>query len=340
MICTPYQTLLQHSFERRIPFAVHWELTYRCNHDCVHCYAISRNGGAELALSEIESTLDELVDLGTLFLVLTGGELWVRSDALSILRLIHERHFAYHVFTNGTLIDAAVADVLATLYPYQVEISLFALEAEVHDRITRQRGSCQKAMQAVRMCRDRRVPVTVKVPVLRYNVDQYRAVAEFALALGARCVFDYVLVPRDDRAPVMAEHGLSEPQMVAFIRRNQAGPMVPGQPPRPSDPLCGAGMNTLCISPTGNVYPCLAIRRPLGNIRHASLKTIWRSEGFDIYRQLRYDQLKECERCSLTGFCSRCMGLADAESGDLLGHSELACMAARAAFRAAADFER
>jgi len=45
---------------RYIPFAVLFELTYRCNLSCKHCYVIDQ-GRNELSCKEIKTILDHLV---------------------------------------------------------------------------------------------------------------------------------------------------------------------------------------------------------------------------------------------------------------------------------------
>jgi MoaA/NifB/PqqE/SkfB family radical SAM enzyme len=81
-----YQKILQKTFERKIPFNAQIELTYRCNLSCVHCYATNRNLADELSTAEVENVLQQLADLGCLFLSLTGGEIFCRNDAIQIMQ--------------------------------------------------------------------------------------------------------------------------------------------------------------------------------------------------------------------------------------------------------------
>jgi len=326
----PYQRVLQKTFDHRIPFTAHWELTYRCNLSCLHCYATNRTGGKELTTNEVRNGLDQLARMGCLFLALTGGEVFCRSDLLEILTYAKQRSFALYLFTNGTMLTPDAADAIAAIEPVSVDISLYAVTPEIHDRITTVRGSHEKTVKALRLCRNKGLNVTIKSPLLRYNIDEFERLRSFANDIGARFVFDFLLVPADDGSRPMQEHGLSEQELRRFIAANVQHPEVAPEAPHESAYLCGAGSNAICITPTGDVLPCLAIREPVGNLRQQRLAEIWKSPLLDKLRNSRYRSLVDCRGCEDASYCSRCAGVAHAECGNILGRQDSACVVARA----------
>ena len=62
---------------QNIPLNVHWDLTWRCDHKCVHCYLTDRKRD-DLSLEEAITVLDQLVDAGTLSLLISGGDPFLR----------------------------------------------------------------------------------------------------------------------------------------------------------------------------------------------------------------------------------------------------------------------
>ena len=64
------------------------ELTYRCNLHCRHCYTDPYNNtqffSRELALNEIHRLLDEMRDLGIIWLNLSGGDIFMHPDFFEI----------------------------------------------------------------------------------------------------------------------------------------------------------------------------------------------------------------------------------------------------------------
>ena len=69
----------------RYPFSGSFELTDRCNLNCVHCY-INKPASSvsarekELTTSQAIEVLDQAADAGVLFLNMTGGEVMLRPD--------------------------------------------------------------------------------------------------------------------------------------------------------------------------------------------------------------------------------------------------------------------
>src|SRR4030042_1207561 len=90
---------------KRIPLDVSLELTYRCNNRCVHCYCNlpSNNTKAleeELTTEEIKKILNELSSMGSLWLLITGGEPILRNDFAEIYLYAKKKGFLITLFTN------------------------------------------------------------------------------------------------------------------------------------------------------------------------------------------------------------------------------------------------
>jgi MoaA/NifB/PqqE/SkfB family radical SAM enzyme len=85
-----FSTLLHDRFQgRRVPVEVSIEVTHRCPLECQHCYNNLPMNDAnarkqELSFEEHVRLLDELADLGCLWLLYTGGEIFARQDFLDI----------------------------------------------------------------------------------------------------------------------------------------------------------------------------------------------------------------------------------------------------------------
>ena len=55
------------------------------------------------------------------------------------------------IFTNATLIDEKMAKDIAYLQPLSVETTIFSPSADVHDRITKLKGSLNKTLNGVKL---------------------------------------------------------------------------------------------------------------------------------------------------------------------------------------------
>ena len=91
-------------------FSFDLELTARCNLNCRHCYInlppndkLAKSN--ELSLKEIEKIADQALELGAVWVLLTGGEPLLRSDFEQIFLMLKHKGFLVSVFTNETLIN-------------------------------------------------------------------------------------------------------------------------------------------------------------------------------------------------------------------------------------------
>jgi heme d1 biosynthesis radical SAM protein NirJ len=147
-----------------------WNLIRRCNLTCVHCYSISGDVDfpGELTTENVFSTLDDLKAFGVAVLILSGGEPLLRRDIFAIARRAKEMGFFLCLSTNGTLIDAAMADKIAEIDFDYVGVSLDGL-AETHDLVRRKQGAFDRSIDALRLLRDRGVKVGVRFTMTQDN---------------------------------------------------------------------------------------------------------------------------------------------------------------------------
>ena len=73
----------------RYPLSATLELTNRCNFNCVHCYINQPANDQvakqrELTTDQVKKIIDDMAEVGVLFLTLTGGEPLLRPDFAEI----------------------------------------------------------------------------------------------------------------------------------------------------------------------------------------------------------------------------------------------------------------
>ena len=327
----PYSRVVKKTMEKHIPFIVHWELTYRCNLKCAHCYCLHDSESDELSLREIMSVLDRLAEMQTLFLTLSGGEVLVRDDFFEIARYARKKNFAIRLLTNGTRITDTVADELEKIHPLSVEMSLYAADAALHDAITGKEGSFEKTVRAFHLLHKRGLKTKVKSLLMKQNAHQLQALRELSRELGADMVYDFTVVPKDDGTKGTLNFRLDEKDMTEiFSDDDKASHFEPAQAVDDNTFMCSSGMNNFLISPYGEVYPCVGLKIGAGNVRKQSLEDINNSETLKKVRNTKFSELWACRDCGLSGYCTRCPGLAAAEDGDYLGPSQAYCRMARA----------
>jgi radical SAM protein with 4Fe4S-binding SPASM domain len=318
----PLRQLLDAAEARHQLLTAHWELTHRCNERCTHCYLdvlpANRADPGELTTDEGLRLLAELQELGALNLTLSGGEPLLRRDFFLLAERARTLGFVLRIFTNGLLITPALADRLAALHPYAVEVSIYGADPATHDAITRRPGSFARTTAALGLLAERKVRTVLKVPLMHENIRQFWQVKQLAADLGARFRFDLTLIPKLSGDPAPLRHRLTYADLLWFYRQMLTPARSGARALAPGCRTCNIGVSALVIDPHGAVYPCLETRRSAGNIRAAPLRAIWEQAAvWGEVRSLTIDALPVCSACTLRSLCARCHGLAGLEHGDM-----------------------
>ena len=325
-----------------LPLHVLVELTHACNLSCEHCYLDQAPSTDELTTSEWRRVFRELADEGCLFLILSGGEPLARPDWLALATHARGLGFALRIFTNGTLVTATVADQIASLRPLEIEVSLLGAIAATHDAITRRPGAFARTVAGVRALRRRGVPVLLKAMVMTRNAAELGAIRTLAAALDCSVCFDIEITPKNDGDPGptrLAATGtpaveaaraelLAGPGGLHAAREEDRAALLACAP-------CRAGRSTCHVGANGDVLPCMQWTRPVGNLRRARFRDLWRgSSDLGRLRSTRLADLPGCAGCQLLDVCSPCLALSLLENGNLEGPSTTRCRATAVRARA------
>ncbi|TCZ55999.1 heme d1 biosynthesis radical SAM protein NirJ [Roseicella aquatilis] len=160
-----------------------WNLIRRCNLNCRHCYSISADVDfpGELTTAQVFAVMDDLRAFGVPALILSGGEPLLRPDIFEISARAKALGFYVGLSTNGTAIDAPMADRIAGIGYDYVGISLDGLEP-THDRFRRQPGAFAASLAGVRHCRERGLKVGLRFTITRDNAAELPALLDLAEA--------------------------------------------------------------------------------------------------------------------------------------------------------------
>jgi radical SAM protein with 4Fe4S-binding SPASM domain len=189
------------------PYVVSWNLTYRCNLACEHCYLDA--GGtpqvgtenfadrSELGTEECFRVIDEIAAFAPeCVTILTGGEPLLRRDILEIVRRAAERGLWVVVGTNGVRITENLAKRLAEAGARGLSLSLDALDPDRHDRFRKVRGAWRNTVDGAEILNRTGLPFIVQTTAGSHNLGELEAIADFAHDRLASKVWNlYFLVP-------------------------------------------------------------------------------------------------------------------------------------------------
>ena len=328
---TILENLNSKAIQLGIPLGVHLDVTWRCNERCVHCY-LDHDDLGEMTYDEIEDLLTQMAAAGVFFLTISGGEPLLRADLFAIIRRARELTFNVKLKTNGILIREKEAALIRELGVENVQVSIYSHRAEVHDAITKVKGSLNRSLDAIRFMVSQGLKVTIANVVMKQTRFDYPSVQKLAGELGASFTIDPTITPhingdrsllrlnidRNDLREIMNDKTIAgEDQFIA---------VAPGADEDVMDSIpCSAGHSACYVSPYGDVYPCVQFPLPSGNVRQQKFIDIWKySPQLEEVRSIRSRDLPVCSSCSHVAGCSRCPGLAYME-GSMRGPSTADC---------------
>ena len=295
-----------------------FELTYRCNFYCRHCYVpFSYRKHKELKTKEIFSILDQLADIGCFYLGLTGGEPFMRKDMLDILFFAKRKGFEVIIYSNGSLIDEEMAEELARLRPNKVDITIPAVSTDAFERISGVAGSRDKVFKAIEFLYEKKVNLGFKSCVLKENEGEIKDIESFAKSLDALHRLDDMLLPclngskepykyRGQRTENRGQKTEDRKQRTDEDRPQLCIAETANRRPPTSDLFkCGVGVTQAAITPSGELKMCLMIDYPKYRILNSSLGDVW-GELKGLVKGIKPDEDYQCDKCELKAYCKRC----------------------------------
>ena len=264
--------------EKKIPTPViDLAYDYRCNLRCKHC-AASRITPRENKLNPavLRRFSEEADALGLCQYVLSGGEPLLFPDLPEVFEAMMPNRFHISMSTNGHFMTPEKAVELKKMGLDKVKISLDDFDPELHDLNRGKAGSYEKALNAMKYCKDADISVVVQTVVTHQNcrTDRTIKMAEFAEKMGysldviiARATGQWegkheVLIDQKDADFLWEVH-----QKYPVLHRDTfpAFGMHVG---------CGCVKALLHVTPYGDVLPCVFIHVSIGNIFEEPLADI------------------------------------------------------------------
>jgi radical SAM protein with 4Fe4S-binding SPASM domain len=343
------------------PYVISWNLTYRCNLACEHCYLdagpkplVGTENFAdrsELGTEECFRVIDDIAAFAPECLtILTGGEPLLRRDILEIVRRAAERGLWVVVGTNGVRITENVAKRLAEAGARGLSLSLDALDPDCHDRFRMVRGAWQNTVEGAEILNRTGLPFIVQTTAGSHNLGELDAIADFAHDHLAAKVWNlYFLVPTgrgqfvSDITPAQYDEVLASlyriqrkydrrmlvnakcaPHYIKTVLEN-AGPETDPKIRTYSGGAggCPAGTHYMGIRPNGDVTPCPYLPVFAGNLRRATLTDLWTSSELFAGIRRRTSLGGRCGECEMNGHCGGCRARAYGMTGDLMAEDPL-----------------
>lgn len=322
---------------------VHIEIASRCNERCIHCYIPSDNRSIEMELSIFQDIVRQCRKMNVLHLTISGGEPMLHRNFFEFLRMCREHEFSVNVLSNLTLLTDDILAEMKSNYLLGVQVSLYSMNPEIHDKITGVRGSFEKTKSAILKLIENDVPLQIACPIMKNNKGCDQNVVDWAKKLKVKAGSDYVILAKYNHSTENLSCRLSLEEVEDVIRervskdakylKQMEDESLKRANASVEDNVCSVCHSSICINERGNVYPCAGWQDyVVGNVKSMSLQEIWlHSERVEYLRGLRKRDFPKCIQCTDGEFCTMCLvrNANENASGDPLVVNPYYCSVAK-----------
>ncbi|MBP8016443.1 radical SAM protein, partial [Candidatus Gracilibacteria bacterium] len=295
------------------------ELTNNCNQRCKFCY-LDNFTEKGLDKDTIINLGRQLKDLGVVSVLFTGGELFLRKDALEILSAYNKMGFCLEIKTNGTIINETIIKKLKHLNLLDLQISIYETK-DGFSGITSTNYSFSKLSDTIKKMIDNGIPVSLSVMVGKHNIDEIEQIHEKIKKIGdVNVSYSPYITPNRKGLEYGIELRLSAKELkekfAPFLKKiNGFTEQKKYRNCANDKTVCFAGKDQIAIGSDGNVYPCLDLRIVMGNIRKLPLNEILKNK-YKFLNKFSITEIPKCMNCKIRDFCDSCIGVALIENGD------------------------
>lgn len=328
--------LIEKAAAKGIPITTKFVLTPTCNLDCSMCYIhispkrLEELGGWQ-SLEDWEKTAQELKQLGTLFILLTGGEPLLYPDFTELYTYLAKEGFILTINTNGTLITPQIAQLWKKQLPRRVNVTLYGASEDTYEKLCGNRNGFKQCLNGLELMKEYHIPVKINMSLVKENLHEYPDMMHIAEDMGFPVVADsYMLCdcfsfcqPKRDinshritpeqsgeyaLKQIMYEKGNIYPEVARHILKEiESEQQIIHEPQGLS---CYGGVSSCWIDFRGNMLPCDLMEDYAYSLKEYTTKEAWTKIRTAREQVEKYN---DCIDCKLKAICSVCWANARME---------------------------
>lgn len=345
--------LFTQAHEQHIPISGQFELIGRCNLRCQMCYVRQAANDRQIMRQELTARqwihlAEEAREAGMLYLLLTGGEVFLRPDFREIYEELSKMGFRITIYTNGTLITPEIATWLGRIPPVNMEVSLYGASAETYSAVTGSAEAYEHALRGVDLLIAEGLPVQLRTTVIKANAADHDKLVELAGSRNRILRYCFYISPRRDNptgtpdalrlnpydiTQYELKAGTTYSQKVEEIRRKDGltnkQDVIDGNDQHIhmrngyQSFKCSAGRSEFWVTWDGKMTPCPLMAEPSSDPLQKGFVTAWQ-ELSDLCSTI--SSCSECSQCAFKNtWCWSCPARLKNETGSFIKPAPYLC---------------
>lgn len=328
------------TFSSDIRPIVFWNITYKCNLNCKHCYinASPNASKEELDEEDLLAIAKEIIRLNLPLVIFTGGEPLIKKEFWSLAEVFSGyKRPKVSLSSNGTLLSKEYAKRLKDLGFAYVGVSLDSVKPDVHDSFRGYKGAFSLTLKGIRNAIDEGLDVGIRTTVTRWNVNEISEMVDFSAKLGAKRFTLYILdsigrgvdisqdLPTKEQLKYLADVLIEKSKEyksrleILVVRGNFFGIYIAKKLSRNEEEMerylkllqsqGDCGRKTISIYPDGKVKPCQFIDKyDIGDLKKERLSDILSTSNPRLLKFIRLSDNLRGPKCSTCRFKHICGG--------------------------------
>lgn len=322
-----------------LPISGNFELTARCNFNCKMCYVHLHDNIEELKRRELTadqwlSLASDARDQGMVFLLLTGGEPFVREDFEGIYRELIKMGFLISINSNASLYSGDIRKLLKAYPPSRMNVTLYGGSEDTYANLCGN-PSYEKVVRNLKHMKEDNLQVRLNVSLTPDNVQDMELIHQVSQEIGLHAKATSYMYPP---VRVTGETGLNTGRFDAvtagavraewnslrdeetrfdkratdILRCRETYCQTEPEYGEPGSVTCRAGRSSFWLTWDGKMLPCGTMDFEPAYPLEVGFNTAWE----EIRSRVAEIKLPSaCTSCSLKDFCGVCAANCKAETG-------------------------
>lgn len=325
----------------KIPLSGAFEITPLCNMSCKMCYSkLTKEErdlkGRERSLEEWLYIAEQAKKEGTLFLLLTGGEPFLKKDFKELYISLYNMGFIISINSNATLIGEEDVEWLSKYPPMCVNVTLYGGCNETYNNLCNNPKGFDQATKGIQLLKNAGIQVKINASITPYNVNDLEDIIFYAntnnLHIQATTYMfppirkDKNLIGKNDRftseeaGKILAKinyikmgeekFNIYKDKLKQRISQENDGECLYTEG---KNMQCRAGVSTYWITWDGKMLAC----GMMDNIKSYPFEEGFKESWAKIVTSTKNVRLPiECANCNNKNICSMCAAKSVTETGE------------------------
>ena len=320
-----------------LPVSGTFELTARCNFSCPMCYVHLKNAQPENELTAAQwlDLARQAKDQGMLFVLLTGGEPFLRKDFFEIYDGMRAMGLMISINSNGSLINGEILQKLVENPPIRINVSLYGGCAEIYQNMCGQ-NAYTSVVENIRALKSAGIDVRLNYSITPYNRQDMEKIFHISREMDVHIKASSYMYPparldchdcctrltAAESAACAVEWDRLRLSPELFDQRCKAAVSTECAVEFEDGVGCRAGVTSFWVTWDGRMLPCGMMNRPSVDVLSRGFISSWqqiREEANSIRMP------KSCLTCVNRPMCSVCAAVCLSETGEFDVVPEYVC---------------